>query len=109
MNYSIQIVTERLSKHIKTFFSLQLMQALATRLDSARVHCDEKATDYGNVYFANVVGSIMSLNLIKVECPQGFFLARFEIDKEEVNEGMSYNVPLSPRTRYLYRCCKFIL
>ena len=85
------------------------MQALATRLDSARVHCDEKATDYGNVYFANVFGSIMSLNLHKVECAQGFFLARFEIDKEKVNEGMSYNVPLSPRTRYLYRCCKFIL
>ncbi|CAH3175206.1 unnamed protein product [Porites lobata] len=39
------------------------IQALATRLDSARVYCDEKATDYGNVYFANVVGSIMSFEL----------------------------------------------
>ena len=86
------------------------MQALETRLYSARVHCDEKATDYGIVYFGNIVGllgSILSSNLHKVECPQGFFLARFEIEKE----WMPYNFAFdrSPRARVLYSCCKFIL
>ena len=90
------------------------MQALETRLYSARVHCDEKATDYGIVYFGNIVGllgSILSSNLHKVECPQGFFLARFEIEKEKQNEWMPYNLAFdrSPRARVLYRCCKFIL
>ena len=90
------------------------MQALATRLDSARVHCDDKATDYENVYFGNIIGwvaSIRSSNLHKVECPQGFFLARFEIEREKQNEWMPYNFAsnLSPRARILYRCCKFVL
>ena len=90
------------------------MQALATRLDSARVHCNEKSTDYGNVYLGNIVGwigSIMSSNLHKVECPRGFFLARFEIEKEKQKEWMPSNFAfnLPPRARVLYHCCKFIL
>ena len=65
-------------------------------------------------YFGNIVGllgSILSSNLHKVECPQGFFLARFEIEKEKQNEWMPYNLAFdrSPRARVLYRCCKFIL
>ena len=73
------------------------MQALTSRLNSARVHCDEKSTAWDQRSDA----TIDHLDRQNVECPSGFLLARFRL----VREG---DYP-SAKVRYLFRCCKFIL
>lgn len=86
---------------MKTFrFLLSRMQALTTRLDSPRVVCDEKATDWS---------SIIYLNQHNVECPQGLFLAIFQLKSEANMELISLFWEMIPRLSYHYHCCKFIL
>ncbi|CAH3129395.1 unnamed protein product [Porites lobata] len=78
------------------------IQALATRLDSPRVVCDEKATDGDE---RTDWSSIMYLNQQNVECPQGLFLASFQLKTK------AYGILVKQRHRvsYHYHCCKFIL
>lgn len=88
---------------MKTFlFLLSRMQALATRLDSPRVVCDEKATDGDE---RTDWSSILYLNQQNVECPQGLFLASFQLKTK------AYGILVKQRHRvsYHYHCCKFIL
>ena len=81
------------------------MQALTTRLDSPRVVCDEKATAWDR---RNDWSSIMYLNQHNVECPQGLFLARFQLKAETNMELFVFDWAIY-RVRYHYHCCKFIL
>ena len=89
---------------MKTFrFLLSRMQTLTTRLDSPRVVCDEKATawDGPRAHWS----SIRSLNRHNVECPQGLFLASFQLKTEYyVRRGKEFD-----KGGYHYHCCKFIL
>ena len=88
---------------MKTFrFLLSRMQALTTRLDSPRVVCDEKATYWDGP--RTDWSSIIYLNQHNVECPQGLFLASFQLKTEyKLSRMRSYSVS------YHYHCCKFIL
>ena len=80
------------------------MQALTTRLDSPRVVCDKKATAWDGP--SAEWSSIISLNKHNVECPQGLFLASFQL-KTEAYVGL-FSKKLH-RVSYHYHCCKFIL
>ena len=89
---------------MKTFLFLpSRMQDLATRLDSPRVVCDEKATDWDE---RTDWSSVVYLNQQNVECPQGLFLASFQL-KTEAYVGL-FSKKLH-RVSYHYHCCKFIL
>ena len=88
---------------MKTFrFLLSRTQALTTRLDSPRVVCDEKATAWDGPRME--WSSIMYLNRQNVECPQGLFLASFQLKTEYY-----LRLPDIHRVSYHYHCCKFIL
>ena len=73
------------------------MQALTSRLDGARVECDEKVTPWDD----KSDGYIKYLDRQNVECPNGSFLAKLQLARQG-DYGYS-------KVRYLFRCCKFIL
>ena len=81
------------------------MQALTTRLDSPIVVCDEKATA-GHKKFGS---TNPPLYLYNVECPQGLFLARFQLNAEASKELFIDREVTAHNYSYHYRCCKFIL
>lgn len=70
------------------------VQALTSRLDSARAECQDMVTSFDQ----KSDGYIKYLGRQNVECPYGSFLAKFQL-QTQIDSG---------KVRYLFRCCYFI-